>query len=277
MCFSKWVNLCRYSPELLQPDCHVPEFGFFTRYFVVVGAPALIGGILVSFVAIKATFGYLIAPFMKKIIPRAWLRENLGIEDDDDDSFYVMVKIHYNHYKVQFFKGLTTKATSEDIRQTGLYNFRAMLTLLDISYIFLAKATLQYFDCVKDPASGIYYLDAEPTIRCFDFSADGWETSTYTRYFILACVLVVIYPFGIIVAFSVMLWKLRFKLQRPETIENFGFLYVGYRPTWYFYKIVVLLRQLGIVAATMLFSTPVGLVTLNPAVTHSLKALDFNP
>ena len=39
-----------------------------------------------------------------------------------------------------------------------------------------AKATLQYFDCVKDPASGIYYLDSEPTIRCYDFSPEaGWR------------------------------------------------------------------------------------------------------
>ena len=72
---------------------------------------------------------------------------------------------------------------------------RIMLTLMDISYIFLSRATLEYFDCVKNPANGISYLEAEPSIQCYDW---GNMKNPWTQYFPIALVLVCMYPFGII-------------------------------------------------------------------------------
>ena len=53
-------------------------------------------------------------------------------------------------------------SVGDHIRSTARMFIRIMLTLMDISYIFLSRATLEYFDCVKNPANGISYLEAEP-------------------------------------------------------------------------------------------------------------------
>ena len=61
-------------------------------------------------------------------------------------------------------------------------------------------------------------------------------------------------PFGIVITFYFTLYRIRDRLNRPDTVKTYGFLYVGYRPAWYRYKILVLLRQLGVVASTMIWS-----------------------
>ena len=67
-------------------------------------------------------------------------------------------------------------------------------------------------------------------------------------------VLVCMYPFGIVVTFYFTLYRIRDRLNRPDTVKTVRLLYVGYRPAWYRYKILVLLRQLGVVASTMIWS-----------------------
>ena len=133
------------------------------------------------------------------------------------------------------------------IRSTAKMFIRIMLILMDISP-FLSRAA-RYFDCVAQRMES--HLEAEPSIQCYDW---GNMKNPWTQYFPIALVLVCMYPFGIILTFYFTLYRIRDKLNRPDTVKTFGFLYVGYRPAWYRYKILVLLRQLGVVSSTMLFS-----------------------
>ena len=116
------------------------------------------------------------------------------------------------------------------------------------------------FDCVKNSANNVYYLDSEPHIECYG----DWST-TYMKVFPFAIFLVILYPLGIISLFAYILFNIRKRLYRQDIVESYGFLYVGYRQNWYWYKLVVLVRQLGIVSSTMLFSTPGPVTSLRQA------------
>ena len=81
-------------------------------------------------------------------------------------------------------------SVGDHIRKTMHMFIRIMLTLMDISYIFLSRATLEYFDCVPNEANGLYYLEPEPSVQCYVW---GNTDNTWTRYFPIAMLLVCMY------------------------------------------------------------------------------------
>jgi len=249
----KYFAIFTFDIQLLQPECHIPRFDFFTRYFVVVLSPLFFGVLFVIITLTKFVIGHFLIKMLLAGRFDSWFAYDTRDVDDAGNKRTKMQKIKERAKKMITDKKeeLEEFSVGDHLRSTGKMFIRIMLTLMDISYIFLSRATLEYFDCVKNPANGISYLEAEPSVQCYDW---GNLKNPWTQYFPIALVLVCLYPFGIIMTFYFTLYRIRDKLNRPETVKTFGFLYVGYRPAWYRYKILVLLRQLGVVSSTMLFS-----------------------
>jgi hypothetical protein len=249
----KYFAIFTFDIQLLQPECHIPKFDFFTRYFVVVLSPLFFGGVFVLITLAKFAIGQVLIRMVLAGSFDSWLDYDTRDEDDEGNKRGKIERMKERMKKMIIDKKEELKEFSvmDHVKSVWSMFIRIMLTLMDISYIFLSRATLEYFDCVENPANGISYLESQPGIKCYDW---GNLKNPWTRYFPIALALVIIYPFGIIVAFYFTLYRIREKLNRPDVVKTFGFLYVGYRPAWYRYKILVLLRQLGVVMSTMLFS-----------------------
>lgn len=249
----KYFAIFTFDIQLLQPECHIPRFDFFLRYFVVVLSPLFFGATFVLITLVKFIIGHVLIRMLLAGSFDSWFAYDTRDVDDEGNRRGKLQRMKERAKKMITDKKIQLEEFSvgDHIRSTARMFIRIMLTLMDISYIFLSRATLEYFDCVKNPANGISYLEAEPSIQCYDW---GNMKNPWTQYFPIALVLVCMYPFGIIVTFYFTLYRIRDKLNRPDTVKTFGFLYVGYRPAWYRYKILVLLRQLGVVGSTMLFS-----------------------
>ena len=249
----KYFAIFTFDIQLLQPECHIPKFDFFLRYFVVVLSPLFFGATFVLITLLKFIIGQVLIRMLLAGSFDSWFAYDTRDVDDEGNRRGKLQRMKERAKKMITDKKIQLEEFSvgDHIRSTARMFIRIMLTLMDISYIFLSRATLEYFDCVKNPANGISYLEAEPSIQCYDW---GNMKNPWTQYFPIALVLVCMYPFGIILTFYFTLYRIRDKLNRPDTVKTFGFLYVGYRPAWYRYKILVLLRQLGVVGSTMLFS-----------------------
>jgi len=249
----KYFAIFTFDIQLLQPECHIPKFDFFLRYFVVVLSPLFFGATFVLITLLKFIIGHVLIRMLLAGSFDSWFAYDTRDVDDEGNRRGKLQRMKERAKKMITDKKIQLEEFSvgDHIRSTARMFIRIMLTLMDISYIFLSRATLEYFDCVKNPANGISYLEAEPSIQCYDW---GNMKNPWTQYFPIALVLVCMYPFGIILTFYFTLYRIRDKLNRPDTVKTFGFLYVGYRPAWYRYKILVLLRQLGVVGSTMLFS-----------------------
>ena len=249
----KYFAIFTFDIQLLQPECHIPKFDFFSRYFVVVLSPLVFGGTFVIITLVKFIISHTIIRLLLAGAFDSWFSYDTREVDDEGNRRGKLQRMKERAKKLitdQKIK-LEEFSVGDHIRKTMQMFIRIMLTLMDISYIFLSRATLEYFDCVPNEANGLYYLEPEPSVQCYDW---GNTDNTWTRYFPIAMLLVCMYPFGIVITFYFTLYRIRDRLNRPDTVKTYGFLYVGYRPAWYRYKILVLLRQLGVVASTMIWS-----------------------
>mmetsp|Transcript_42067 Transcript_42067/g.134383 ORF Transcript_42067/g.134383 Transcript_42067/m.134383 type:complete len:851 (+) Transcript_42067:208-2760(+) len=125
---------------------------------------------------------------------------------------------------------------------------RAMLTFLHLGYLFISGAAVEMFDCWKNRGDGRYYLHAEPTIECY-VSSGVWADM-----FPWGVVAVLAYPVGILLLFAGLLWNAKGRLQEKAPENMIGFIYIRYRPSWYAFELVVMLRKCGIAVLRALFS-----------------------
>jgi len=131
---------------------------------------------------------------------------------------------------------------------------RVFLNFLRIGYIFLAMATLGYFDCAGRGSAGVRYLTSDPTLECYNWSLADDQDKTWPRLFPLAVAAALIYPVGILVLFSLILMRVRKSLDTRAAKSLAGNLYIRYKPSAYFWEVIITLRKLAIVVAVVLFS-----------------------
>jgi hypothetical protein len=166
-------------------------------------------------------------------------------------------------------------------RMSHLYSIgNAMLMMLDFMYITLCTKIFEFFDCVQD-GTGKYYLQPAPTVECY--TPEYW-----TKYFPCGMVALFLYAFGIPLGFMYILVRNKTHIQKDQLARIWGnetsvsrahglkvdsdyqnelakrtnycrkkysILYERYKPSHYYWSVVLLMRKFAIVASVSLFST----------------------
>jgi hypothetical protein len=167
-------------------------------------------------------------------------------------------------------------------RMSHLYSIgNAMLMMLDFMYITLCTKIFELFDCVESPGTGKYYLQPAPTVECY--TDEYW-----TSYFPCGMAACIVYAFGIPFGFMYILvrnkehiqqdqlariWGLETSVSRAHGLKvdtdynnelakhtnyvrkKYSILYEKYKPSHYYWSVVLLMRKFAIVASITLFST----------------------
>lgn len=114
------------------------------------------------------------------------------------------------------------------------------------SYFNLSRTVLALFSCsLKDPATGLWYLNAVPWYECGVGNKD-WLT------------LVAIGLFGIVYVLGVpwIVYKsvvnYRHRLDHPAIQTSLGFLYLSYRPKFYWWELLTVLRRFALAVTVTL-------------------------
>jgi len=113
-------------------------------------------------------------------------------------------------------------------------------------YIPLARSALVLFDCTKLP-NGKYALDVDLSLECFDDT--WWELAPYGLAGILLYVVLVPAVIGGV------LWGYRKRLLDPTIMARYGSIYKLFRINWAWFELIVLVKKLAIISATLFLST----------------------
>ncbi|KAK3283029.1 hypothetical protein CYMTET_9258 [Cymbomonas tetramitiformis] len=152
--------------------------------------------------------------------------------------------------------GITQTLSQEDYVEFTRLQMRIFLTVCHLGYVFLASYTIEFFDCVKDDASGKagrtqWFLQADPSIECFVFDNPNY---VWTYYFPWAVLATLAYPVGILALFMIILFKIRNDLQHSASQNSIGFLYIRFKPEWFWFEILLMLRNVVVVLTELLFA-----------------------
>ena len=140
---------------------------------------------------------------------------------------------------------------------------RALLTFFQVAYVFLAGSAFELFDCNKNDADGLYYLNSEPSVRCgWPHGPNDTATKKWVDIYQLAIVTIVMYPVGIFLLFATLLYMIRHSLDSDGARTVLGFLYHRYEKQWYWYELVQLVKKV----------TLVGILALMPDGDTSLQS-----
>jgi hypothetical protein len=138
-------------------------------------------------------------------------------------------------------------------------------------YVPLVQFTLQYFDCTWQD-DGSWSLDAQPSVKCYE--------GTHMSYFPLVLWGVVAYMIGIPLFCARVLWKNREKLMDPEIFARYGFLFARFKPKYFYWEIVLMIRLCVLVMCLMLVNTHVPVQTMTGILVlyvSSLQQKDHKP
>jgi hypothetical protein len=114
----------------------------------------------------------------------------------------------------------------------------------------LTTSVLQLFTCRTLDDSGRTFLVADLSVECTSTSNLLWMLGIGVPTFIL-------YTLGIPAA---VWWILRANggaasARDPDVIRRYGFLFVGYRPKWYFWEAVIMLRKAAFAITTVILAS----------------------
>ena len=128
---------------------------------------------------------------------------------------------------------------------------RVMLLFLHVGYVFLAGASVSIVDCVKNEGNGVWYLQEEPSVECFTYDV---QHSEWARMAPWAAAAIVLYTAGIPLIFGALFYLAKYQTHRMAYRRLLGFMYSRYKPQWFAFELVVMLRKGLILIITILFS-----------------------
>jgi hypothetical protein len=131
--------------------------------------------------------------------------------------------------------------------------FRSILVLLVMFYIPLCQFTLQYFNCTHQP-DGSWSLDAQPSYNCYD--------SKHLSYKYWALWGVFAYMIGIPSTVATILRKNKDHLYENKYYSRFGFLASRFKPDYYYWEVVILIRLCLLTIVLMMLDSSVPMQTM---------------
>jgi len=126
---------------------------------------------------------------------------------------------------------LTRGQKREELRRQFV---RLLLFTIFLLYPLVSKTTLGVYNCVT--VEGVSYLVADFQLNCYD--------STWRTYAIIDGVFVALYPIGIPLVYSVILYRSMAHMREPETILVLGFLYEAYSGSAWYWELIDMTHKL---------------------------------
>ena len=121
--------------------------------------------------------------------------------------------------------------------------FKALGVFWTLCYPGISVKLCRVFQCVY--VSGEWYLKSDMSLQCF--------SAQWGFVAVLSAIMLGVYTFGLPLGMALWLWKNRFVLDKPETIDNLGFLYLYYGTRAYMWGVAELLRKLVLTSLILLF------------------------
>lgn len=118
--------------------------------------------------------------------------------------------------------------------------------ILFMAHWGIAVRLFQALKCEAIDLSGLTYLSADISLRCFDS-----EHYVYLFAFVIPGLL--LWVLGVPVFALFRLHQYRCRLEDVDMMARFSFLYKGYRLKYYYWEGVVIARKLAVVIVTILF------------------------
>ncbi|KNC55095.1 uncharacterized protein AMSG_10693 [Thecamonas trahens ATCC 50062] len=114
----------------------------------------------------------------------------------------------------------------------------ASVMAMFVMYLLVTNTALEIYPCTKQ-ADGKYTMNREPSIRCYQ---GKW-------FELLVGSICAMIMFSLLMPLGVLkvLHKRRFNLWKRKNLARYGLLYLRYRPKYYFFEILVLVRKFGVV------------------------------
>jgi hypothetical protein len=141
---------------------------------------------------------------------------------------------------------------------------RSTMVLLVMFYVPLVQFVLQYFDCTWQD-DGSWSLDAQPSVHCYE--------GKHMNYFPLVLYGSIVYVMGIPLFCARVLWKSKDKLLEPFVFARYGFLYARFKPKYFYWEIVLMIRLCVLVMCLMLVNTHVPVQTMTGITVLFMSAL----
>ncbi|KAK3248728.1 hypothetical protein CYMTET_41814 [Cymbomonas tetramitiformis] len=246
-----WCSIFSFNIELVHPECTLEGWGFIYKWRIMMLLPVFLMLILGGRVLFNAWY----RRYAAKV---KWLVETKApilLTPPPGKG----VKWLYRAPRQAFYAtmiGITQTLSQEDYVEFTRLQMRIFLTVCHLGYVFLASYTIEFFDCVKDDASGKagrtqWFLQADPSIECFVFDNPNY---VWTYYFPWAVLATLAYPVGILALFMIILFKIRNDLQHSASQNSIGFLYIRFKPEWFWFEILLMLRNVVVVLTELLFA-----------------------
>ena len=136
-----------------------------------------------------------------------------------------------------------------EVRQTVVIVVTATVVAVFFNYMKVSTQLVSIF-MPSDVINDVTYLSA-------DWDAPAY-TSEHIATMVAAAITLIIFTFGApVAALGVLIYmRIKDRLHEPEIFTMFGFLYAGYKPKYFWWESMVLLRK---VASTVIALAPIGL------------------
>ena len=259
------LSLFNLNLQLLAPEC-VLEWKWIYTYIITICTPAVLLLVLVLVLLIRllhTAFAKTIGSALRSMFPTKECKsmnpvcnyhnkceECLGRPSSEHPNPGISgppcgkgTQYWFSKKRYQLGMLLTKSARREQYVEMIKSEIRIYITFLKVGYIFLASATLSYFDCVGNTALGSgRYLNPEPTLEC-SFDLEDGQPDTWPKLFPLAVFALLLYPVGIIVLFAGLLYRSRKSLDSKATKGILGILYIRYKPQYFYWELSILARK----------------------------------
>jgi hypothetical protein len=112
---------------------------------------------------------------------------------------------------------------------------RIFFWILLVSFPAASTKAMQHFKCIQLDEN-IKWLDADYRIRC--------GSASHFTHMLPAILGIICYPIGIPLLLLILVCQQRTNLDHPLIEERLGFLYSSYKPTYFYWEIVEIVRKL---------------------------------
>eukprot|EP00475_Leptophrys_vorax_P037752 TRINITY_DN6552_c0_g3_i2.p1 TRINITY_DN6552_c0_g3~~TRINITY_DN6552_c0_g3_i2.p1 ORF type:complete len:753 (+),score=140.94 TRINITY_DN6552_c0_g3_i2:88-2259(+) len=181
-------------------------------------------------------------------------------------AFYLLPK---------FASRLTARGNPESLGERqrrfrrGVRKFWKMVFFtMFLIYPSVSSIIIRLYACTN--VEGVLYLAADFTILC---DSDEWRNRAFMNI-----PFVVLYPFGFLFLFSVLLYRKRHDLHQPEVMVSFGFLFGAYSNGRWWFELLDMAHKLVLTSIISLIPAAYALrVILIVLIFHTAVILISNP
>jgi len=132
--------------------------------------------------------------------------------------------------------------------------WKLLLFTLFLLYPGVSSKILSYFVCRE--VEGTSYLLVDFKVTCYD--------GEWNSFLPVAILWLIVYPFGVPLAFFLILLKNKASLQKPEVIQSLGFLYEAYNYDMWYFELIDCVHKLFLTSVLVFFPSdyqmPLGMV-----------------